>query len=114
MMSDGAIRAQTPLLWLVAAAFFMQTLDSTIVNTAVPSIAVDLGVSPLALKTALTSYVLTLAICIPASPWLADRYGTRRVFGWSIVLFALGSLACGAAQTLPQLVAARVLRAARC
>jgi EmrB/QacA subfamily drug resistance transporter len=106
----AAIAAQRPLLWLVAAAFFMQTLDSTIVNTAVPRIAADLGVAPLALKTALTSYVLTLAICIPASPWLADRFGTRRVFGLSIVVFTLGSLACGLAQSLPQLVAARVLQ----
>jgi MFS family permease len=108
--TDDAIAVQRPLLWLVAAAFFMQTLDSTIVNTAVPSIANDLGVSSLDLKTALTSYVLTLAICIPASPWLADRFGTRRVFAWSIALFSLGSLACGAAQSLPQLVAARVLQ----
>ena len=108
--SNDAVRGQRPLLWLVAAAFFMQTLDSTIVNTAVPSIASDLGVSPLSLKTALTSYVLTLAICIPASPWLADRFGTRCVFAWSIVVFSAGSLACGMAQSLGQLIAARVLQ----
>jgi EmrB/QacA subfamily drug resistance transporter len=98
------------LIWLVAAAFFMQTLDSTIVNTAVPSIAHALVVPPIALKTALTSYVLTLAICIPASAWLADRFGTRRVFTASILIFTLGSLACGISQTLPQLIAARVLQ----
>lgn len=108
--NTDAVRAQRPLLWLVAAAFFMQTLDSTIVNTAVPSIAADLGVSPLSLKTALTSYVLTLAICIPASPWLADRFGTRNVFTWSIVIFSVGSLACGLARSLDQLIAARVLQ----
>ena len=102
--------SQRGLLWLVAAAFFMQSLDSTIVNTAVPSIAVALGVEPLALKTALTSYVLTLAIFIPASPWLADRFGTRRVFAVSIGVFTLGSLACGMAQNLPQLITARVLQ----
>lgn len=98
------------LLWLVAAAFFMQALDSTVVNTAVPAMADALGVTPLGMRTALTSYVLTLAILIPASPWLCDRLGTRRVFGIAIVVFGLGSLLCGLAQTLPQLVAARVLQ----
>jgi MFS family permease len=98
------------LLWLVAAAFFMQSLDSTVVNTAVPAMADALQVTPLGMRTALTSYVLTLAILIPASPWLCDRFGTRRVFGAAIVVFGLGSLLCGIAQTLPQLVAARVLQ----
>lgn len=98
------------LIWLVAAAFFMQTLDSTIVNTAAPSIALALDVNPIDLKTALTSYVLTLAICIPASAWLSDRFGTRRIFAASILIFTLGSLACGISQSLPQLIAARVLQ----
>src|SRR5579875_3943875 len=64
------------LIWLVSAAFFMQALDSTIVNTAVPAISGALGVTPLSMRTALTSYVLTLAIFIPMSPWLCDRFGT--------------------------------------
>ncbi|WP_243042530.1 MFS transporter [Dyella sedimenti] len=98
------------LIWLVAAAFFMQALDSTIVNTAVPAMAEALGVTPLGMRTALTSYVLTLAIFIPASPWLCDRFGTRRVFAAAIATFTFGSLLCGIAQTLPQLVAARVLQ----
>nr|WP_223250767.1 MFS transporter [Rhodanobacter denitrificans] len=98
------------LLWLVAAAFFMQALDSTVVNTAVPAMAAALAVTPLGMRTALTSYVLTLAILIPASPWLCDRFGTRRVFGAAIVVFGVGSLLCGIAQTLPQLVAARVVQ----
>ncbi|HEX7110970.1 MAG TPA: DHA2 family efflux MFS transporter permease subunit [Mizugakiibacter sp.] len=98
------------LLWLISAAFFMQTLDSTIVNTAVPSIAQALAVPPLSIKTALTSYVLTLAICIPASPWLTDRFGTRRIFAAAIAVFTVGSLLCGLAQSLPQLVAARVVQ----
>ncbi|MBN8736050.1 MAG: DHA2 family efflux MFS transporter permease subunit [Xanthomonadales bacterium] len=106
---DGIARMRG-LIWLVAAAFFMQTLDSTIVNTAVPSIAHALSVPPISLKTALTSYVLTLAICIPASAWLSDRFGTRRVFAASVLIFTLGSLACGISQSLPQLVAARVLQ----
>jgi len=98
------------LLWLVAAAFFMQALDSTVVNTAVPAMAEALKVTPLGMRTALTSYVLTLAILIPASPWLCDRLGTRRIFGIAIMVFGVGSLLCGLAQTLPQLVAARVLQ----
>jgi EmrB/QacA subfamily drug resistance transporter len=98
------------LIWLVAAAFFMQALDSTIVNTAVPAMAEALGVTPLGMRTALTSYVLTLAIFIPASPWLCDRFGTRRIFAAAIATFTIGSLLCGIAQTLPQLVAARVLQ----
>jgi len=106
----GATRRLRGLIWLVAAAFFMQTLDSTIVNTAVPSIAHAMHVQPIDLKTALTSYVLTLAICIPASAWLSDRFGTRQVFTASILVFTLGSLACGVSQNLPQLIAARVLQ----
>ena len=98
------------LIWLVSAAFFMQALDSTIVNTAVPAMAAALEVTPLGMRSALTSYVLTLAILIPASPWLCDRFGTRRVFGAAIAVFGLGSLFCGISQTLPQLVAARVLQ----
>jgi hypothetical protein len=94
------------LIWLVSAAFFMQALDSTIVNTAVPAMAEALGVTPLGMRSALTSYVLTLAILIPASPWLCDRFGTRRVFGAAIAVFGLGSLFCGISQTLPQLGAA--------
>lgn len=98
------------LLWLVAAAFFMQALDSTIVNTAVPAMATALEVTPLGMRSALTSYVLTLAILIPASPWLCDRFGTRRVFAAAIATFGVGSLLCGMAQTLPELVVARVLQ----
>ncbi|BFI96088.1 MAG: multidrug transporter subunit MdtD [Rhodanobacter sp.] len=98
------------LLWLVAAAFFMQALDSTVVNTAVPAMADALRETPLGMRSALTSYVLTLAILIPATPWLCDRFGTRRVFGTAIVLFGVGSLLCGVSQTLTQLVAARVLQ----
>lgn len=98
------------LIWLVSAAFFMQALDSTIVNTAVPAMATALGETPLNMRSALTSYVLTLAILIPASPWLCDRFGTRRVFGVAISVFSIGSLLCGISQTLPELVMARVLQ----
>jgi EmrB/QacA subfamily drug resistance transporter len=103
-------KAKRTLLWLVAFSFFMQMLDSTIVNTATPSIATALGVSPLSLKTALISYTLSLAIFIPISSWFADRYGTRRVFTTAIAIFTVGSLACGLAQSLWMLVAARIVQ----
>lgn len=98
------------LLWLIAASFFMQMLDSTIVNTATPSIATALAVSPLSLKTALISYTLSLAVFIPISAWFADRFGTRRVFWCAIAIFTLGSLACGLAQNLSMLVIARIVQ----
>ena len=102
--------ALRPLLWLVAAGVFMQMLDSTIVNTALPSMARDLNQSPLKMQAVVVAYSLTVAMLIPASGWLADRFGTRNVFISAIVLFTLGSLACAVSQTLPQLVASRVLQ----
>ncbi|MBS0514747.1 MAG: MFS transporter [Proteobacteria bacterium] len=103
-------RAKRTLLWLIAFSFFMQMLDSTIVNTAAPSISTALAVTPLSIKTALISYTLSLAVFIPLSSWLADRFGTRRVFWAAIAIFTTGSLACGMAASLPMLVAARVLQ----
>ncbi len=103
-------RAKRVLLWLIAFSFFMQMLDSTIVNTATPTIAAGMGIAPLDLRTALTSYTLALAVFIPLSSWLSDRYGTRAVFWWAILIFTLGSLACGLAQNLWMLVAARIVQ----
>ncbi|HSE12447.1 MAG TPA: MFS transporter [Rudaea sp.] len=102
--------AKRYLVLLIAFSFFMQMLDSTIVNTAAPSIASALAVAPLSLKSALTSYMLSLAVFIPISAWLADRYGTRRIFWLAILIFTLGSLACGLAQSLWMLTAARVVQ----
>lgn len=104
------LRPFRPMLWLVAAAVFMQMLDTTIVNTALPSMAVDLGQSPLRMQSVVVAYALTVAMLIPASGWLADRLGTRRLFLVAIVVFTLGSLACALAQSLDTLVAARVLQ----
>ena len=98
------------LPWLVAVAFFMQSLDTTILNTAVPSIASALGVAPLSMKAVLASYTLSLAVFIPISGWMANRFGTRRVFAGAIGLFALGSLSCGVARNIHLLVAFRVLQ----
>jgi EmrB/QacA subfamily drug resistance transporter len=98
------------LPWLVAVALFMENLDATIVNTAVPTMAVNLGVAPLSLKTVLTSYTLCLAVFIPISGWMGDRFGTRRVFATAIMLFMCGSLACGLAPNVPMMVVARVIQ----
>jgi EmrB/QacA subfamily drug resistance transporter len=104
-------RTPSPLLpWLVAVAFFMQSLDTTILNTAVPSIARALQVAPLSMKAVLASYTLSLAVFIPVSGWMANRFGTRRVFAGAIGLFALGSLLCGLSRNIHLLVAFRVLQ----
>ena len=98
------------LLWIVATALFMEQLDATIVNTAVPSIAASLQVSALGLKGVVTSYILSLAICIPVSGWMADRFGTRRLFGSAVALFTLASVLCGVSVNVPMLVASRILQ----
>ncbi|WP_317922424.1 MULTISPECIES: multidrug transporter subunit MdtD [unclassified Cupriavidus] len=98
------------MLWIVFAGFFMQTLDTTIVNTALPSMARSLGESPLDLKPVVVAYTLTMALLTPASGWLADKFGTRRVYFCAILIFVLGSVFCATAWTLPQLVVARVLQ----
>jgi EmrB/QacA subfamily drug resistance transporter len=98
----------TPLI--VACALFMENLDGTVISTSLPAIAADLGEDPIALKLALTSYLLSLAIFIPASGWAADRFGARVVFRTAIIGFTLGSILCGLSSTLPEFVAARVLQ----
>jgi EmrB/QacA subfamily drug resistance transporter len=96
--------------WLVAVAFFMEALDTTILNTAVPTMAAALHVAPLSMKSVLTSYTISLAVFIPVSGWVADRYGTRRVFASAIGLFTLGSLLCGISANIHLLVACRILQ----
>ncbi len=96
------------LPWVVAMALFMERLDSTIVNTGIPAIAASLGTTPLSLKAVATSYVLALAVSIPLSGWLADRYGSRRVYLIAVVMFTLSSIACGLALNAQMLIAARV------
>jgi EmrB/QacA subfamily drug resistance transporter len=98
------------LPWLVAVAFFMQSLDTTILNTAVPAIAKALAVAPLSMKAVLASYTLSLAVFIPISGWMADRFGTRRVFSSAIGLFTLGSFLCGISSNIHLLVLCRILQ----
>ncbi|MFT4248958.1 MAG: multidrug transporter subunit MdtD [Pseudomonas sp.] len=99
-----------PLLWLVSLAIFMQMLDGTIVNTALPAMARKLDESPLQMQSVVFSYALAVAMFIPASGWIADRFGTRRIFLAAIVVFTLGSLLCALSPRLPWLVAARVVQ----
>ena len=97
-------RNMAGLPWIAAMAFFMQALDATILNTALPDIARSLNHSPLAMQSAVISYTLTVALLIPVSGWLADRFGTRRVFIIAVILFSLGSLLCAFSPNLPFLV----------
>ncbi len=98
------------LPWLVAVGFFMESLDTTILNTAVPAIAQALKVPPLSMKAVLASYTLSLAVFIPISGWMANRFGTRRVFGSAIGIFTLGSFLCGISSEIHFLVACRILQ----
>ena len=106
----NATAAKAYLPWVVAVALFMEQLDTTIVNTAVPAMAESLGVAPLSLKAVVASYILSLAVGIPVSGWMADRFGTRRVFSVAVAIFTFSSILCGLAQSLPMLVAGRILQ----
>jgi EmrB/QacA subfamily drug resistance transporter len=102
--------AKRLLPWLVAVGLFMESLDTTILNTAVPAIANALAVPPLSMKAVLASYTLSLAVFIPVSGWMANRYGTRRVFASAIGIFTLGSVLCGISNNIHWLVAFRILQ----
>jgi EmrB/QacA subfamily drug resistance transporter len=95
---------------IVACALFMENLDSTIISTALPTIANALAEDPVRLNLAITAYLLSLAVFIPASGWFADRYGARTVFRTAIIIFTLGSIGCGFSHSLWQLVATRILQ----
>jgi EmrB/QacA subfamily drug resistance transporter len=95
---------------IVATAMFMQNLDSTVIATALPTMAKVFGYDPQYMSVALTSYLLSLAVFIPASGWVADRYGARNVFRIAIVVFTLGSVLCGQSDSLAFLVCARILQ----
>jgi EmrB/QacA subfamily drug resistance transporter len=95
---------------IVATSLFMENMDSTVIATSLPAIAKALGTNPLALKLAVTSYLLSLAICIPASGWTADRFGGRNVFRAAIGVFVLGSIGCAASHSLEQFVFARIVQ----
>jgi len=107
MQPDSTGRA-APLI--VAISLFMENMDSTVIATSLPAIARDIGTNPLALKLAITSYLLSLAIFIPASGWTADRFGARNVFRLAIAVFVLGSIGCALSQSIEQFVVARTFQ----
>ncbi|MDT3375723.1 MFS transporter [Labrys neptuniae] len=98
------------LAFLVAGAYFMEMLDGTVVVSALPQMADSFGVQPIDLNIGISAYLLTLAVLIPASGWVADKYGPRAVFGWAIVIFTLASILCGLSTSLPVFTAARILQ----
>src|ERR1700751_2413042 len=95
---------------IVATALFMENMDSTVIATSLPAIAVDIGTSPLTLKLAITSYLLSLAVFIPASGWTADRFGARAVFPLAVAVFMVGSIGCGGSGSVNDFVFARILQ----
>src|SRR5438270_3100544 len=95
---------------IIAVALFMENMDSTIIATSLPAIAADIGANPLALKLAVTSYLLSLAVFIPASGWPADRFGARTVFRAAIAIFVIGSIGCAFANSLSGFVVARIVQ----
>ena len=95
---------------IVAVALFMDNMDSTVIATSLPAIAADIGTSPLTLKLAVTSYLLSLAVFIPMSGWTADRFGARTVFRAAIAVFVLGSIGCALSSSLLHFVIARIVQ----
>src|SRR5258706_3369315 len=95
---------------IVAVALFMENMDSTVIATSLPAIAADIGTSPLTLKLAVTSYLLSLAVFIPMSGWTADRFGARTVFRTAIAVFVAGSIGCAASGSLTEFVIARIVQ----
>lgn len=108
MTSEEGVKKNLPIV--LSISIFMQMLDSTILNTSLPTIAKDLGESSLNMQNAIIAYVLTLALFMPVSGFLADKYGTRNVFIFALILFALGSLLCGFSQNITQLVVSRIVQ----
>ncbi len=98
----------TPLI--LAVALFMENMDSTVIATSLPAIAADIGSSPIALKLALTAYFVSLAIFIPISGWMADRFGATNIFRVAIAIFVVGSIACAFSNSLPAFVVSRFLQ----
>ncbi len=104
------MRADRIVPLIIAVALFMEHMDSTVIATSLPAIAADIGTNPLALKLAITSYLLSLAIFIPASGWTADRFGARTVFRAAIAVFVLGSIGCALSSSLTDFVIARIVQ----
>jgi MFS family permease len=100
----------SPAALLVAGAFFMEFLDGTVIATALPDMARSFDVQAVDLNIGISAYLITLAVLIPASGWIADRFGARKVFALALAIFTLASVFCGLANTVDQFVAMRVLQ----
>jgi hypothetical protein len=106
-------RGLSPAALLVAGAFFMEFLDGTVIATALPDMAKSFGVQAVDLNIGISAYLITLAVLIPASGWIADRFGARKVFALALAIFTLASVFCGLSTTVDQFVAMRVLQDGR-
>src|SRR5687768_17872981 len=104
------MRSDRVVALIIAVALFMENMDSTVIATSLPAIAVDIGTNPLALKLAVTSYLLSLAVFVPASGWAADRFGARTVFRAAIAVFVIGSIGCALSSSLTDFVIARIVQ----
>ncbi|MDR1873010.1 MAG: MFS transporter [Deltaproteobacteria bacterium] len=113
-MANSGDSVNTPISnampWIVGVSFFMQSIDGSVLNNAIPKMAIALKVNPLQMQSVVIAYLLTTALFIPISGWLADRFGIRRIFCLAIIIFSLGSLACALSGTLKALVLSRVLQ----
>lgn len=109
-MLDSVLDTKTAkiLPWIIAVAFFMQMLDSTVLNTALPSMAVDFKTSPIQMQSVVIAYVLTVAFMIPASGWIAEKFGMKRIFLMAIILFTVSSVGCGVSTSLPIMIIGRI------
>ena len=103
-------RGMSPAALLVAGAFFMEFLDGTVIATALPDMAKSFGVQAVDLNIGISAYLITLAVLIPASGWIADRFGARKVFAVALAIFTLASVFCGLSTTVDQFVAMRILQ----
>ena len=110
MSSAAPARVSRVLPLVIATALFMENMDSSIIATSLPAMAQDLATSPVALKLAFTTYLLSLTVFLPISSWISDKFGAKRVFRMAIVVFTLASLCCGAAPNLFWLVLARAFQ----
>ncbi len=109
-ISGKAANGISPAALLVAGAFFMEFLDGTVIATALPDMAKSFGVQAVDLNIGISAYLITLAVLIPASGWIADRFGARKVFTLALAIFTLASVLCGLATSVDQFVAMRVLQ----
>lgn len=107
---DAPVRVSRLVPWVVASGMFMNQLDSTVITTSLPQMALSLNEEPLKLSFAITAYLISLAVFIPISGWIADRFGPRRVFCWAMAIFTVSSALCGLSVNLPMMIGMRIVQ----